>query len=91
MARPPRHLTRPRAGRRGDRWPAATLAGVRDCVAALPPSEHPVTFVDQAEFEGEPALVVARAMPDGALEVFVQAITCTAADPAIAYRTTVVP
>jgi hypothetical protein len=75
----------------GDQWPAATLSGVRDCVSALPASANPVTFVDQAEFEGAPALVVARQMPDGALEVFVQDITCNAADPAIAYRTTVVP
>jgi hypothetical protein len=72
-------------------WPAATLDGVRDCVAALPASAEPVVFVDRAEFEGEPALVVARDAVGGALEVFVQDVTCTADDPAIQYRTTVDP
>lgn len=72
-------------------WPAATLNGVRDCLAALPGSADPVVFVDRALFEGEPALVVARDLLDGALEVFVQDVTCTADDPAIQYRTTVVP
>jgi hypothetical protein len=72
-------------------WPAATLNGVRDCLAALPGSADPVVFVDRAQFEGEPALVVARDLLGGALEVFVQDVTCTAEDPAIQYRTTVVP
>jgi hypothetical protein len=72
-------------------WPAATLNGVRDCLAALPGSAEPVVFVDRALFEGEPALVVARDLLGEALEVFVQDVTCTADDPAIQYRTTVVP
>ena len=50
-----------------------------------------LVFVDLAQFEGQPALVVARSLGDGALEIFVQDVTCTADDPAIRFRTTVVP
>lgn len=71
--------------------PAATMAGVRACVSALPSPQARLMLVDQAQFEGAPALVVVRDQPGNALEIIVQAPTCTAEDPAIQYRTTVIP
>lgn len=72
-------------------WPAATLDDVSACLAALPDGAGDLVFVDLAQFEGRPALVVARSIGDGALEIFVQDVACTATDPAIRFRTTVVP
>ena len=74
-----------------DSLPAASLAGAGACVTGLPEGVTDLVFVDRARFEGQPALVSARYTAQGELEVIVQAATCTADDPAVLYRTTIVP
>ncbi len=71
-------------------WPAATLVGAWACVAALSESAADVVALDRARFEGEPALVVALDLGGGVMEIVVQDVRCTADDPAIRYRATVV-
>lgn len=69
--------------------PAATTRGAAACVAALPPgADDDLLFVDRAEYEDQPVLVVARR--SGAdIEVFVLGADCTATDTAVVMRATV--
>lgn len=69
---------------------AARPAAAAACVSALPAGEAgaDLALVDLADFEGAPAIVVARRSAQG-LEVFVLNPRCESGDPAIEYRATV--
>lgn len=69
--------------------PAATTPGAAACVAALPPQGDELLFVDRAQFEGQPVLVVVRQVEQRKLEVFVLGAGCTATDVNVLLRATV--
>ena len=72
-----------------DAAPAATRAApVAACIGALPGSGSQPVLIDEATYEGVPAIIVAF-VRTGGWEVVVQRMSCSAQDPAVVVRATV--